>query len=118
MGCSLSKKNEKKEPLICSIVQSRPAKNLQRGANRTRAQPVEVCLEGLDDIDGQTQSCSSNVNKSKKSSTWSDEQLLAELKHLDRQTSLNIVKMFDEGNTIPFMCRYRRELIANLSPDE
>lgn len=117
MGCSLSKKDKKKEPDLPTI-QSKPAQNVGRTAIRTRARSDEESLMCTDDIDGQTQSCSSNAETSGKSSTWSDEQLLAELKHLDRQTSLNIVKMFDEGSTIPFMCRYRRELIANLSPDE
>lgn len=117
MGCSLSKKNEKKDPDLPTI-QPRRAKNVQHGANRTRGRPDEEILMGSDDNVGQIQSCSSNAKKSDKSGTWSDEQLLAELKHLDGQTSLNIVKMFDEGTTVPFMCRYRRELIANLSPDE
>lgn len=117
MGCLLSKKDREKGPDL-RIISSIPAKNVQHGANRKRARSDEESLMGSDNIDGQTPSCSNNVRKSNKSSTWSDEQLLAELKHLDRQTSLNIVKMFDEGSTIPFMCRYRRELIANLGPDE
>lgn len=117
MGCSLSKKDEEKDPYLPTI-QSGRAKNVQRKTSRTRARSDNESLLQSDDIDGQTQSCSSNANKSNKSSTWLDEQLLAELKHLDRQTSLNIVKMFDEGSTIPFMCRYRREMIGNLSPDE
>lgn len=50
--------------------------------------------------------------------TWTDEELLSKLKFLDYDTSSNIVRMFDEGSTIPFMCRYRRELIGNLSADE
>lgn len=49
---------------------------------------------------------------------WTDEELLSQLQLLDPETSSNIVRMFDEGNTIPFMCRYRRELIGNLSADE
>lgn len=51
-------------------------------------------------------------------SKWSDEELLCQLKRLDPETSSNIVRMFDDGNTIPFMCRYRREMIGNLSADE
>lgn len=51
-------------------------------------------------------------------SKWSDEELLCQLQRLDPETSSNIVRMFDEGNTIPFMCRYRREMIGNLSADE
>ncbi|XP_055324004.1 uncharacterized protein YdcI [Sitodiplosis mosellana] len=51
-------------------------------------------------------------------SKWTDEELLCQLQLLDSETSSNIVRMFDEGNTIPFMCRYRREMIGNLSADE
>lgn len=49
---------------------------------------------------------------------WTDEELLCQLKFLDYDTSSNIVQLFDEGNTIPFMCRYRRELIGNRDADE
>lgn len=50
--------------------------------------------------------------------SWTDEEFLCKAKCIDIDTSSNIVRMFDEGNTIPFMCRYRRELIGNLSADE
>lgn len=49
---------------------------------------------------------------------WTDEQLLCQLQYLDYDISTNIVRLFDEGNTIPFMCRYRRELIGNLDADK
>lgn len=53
-----------------------------------------------------------------RSTGWTDEQLLSQLQYLDFDTSSNIVRLFDEGNTIPFMCRYRRELIDNLDADK
>lgn len=111
MGCPLSKKSGK-DPEI-------PTRNVQRRTDRARARADEEFLVESNSSDGHTQS-GSNIGGQQldKSKTWTDEQLLAELKHLDRQTSLNIVKMFDDGSTIPFMCRYRRELIANLTPDE
>lgn len=49
---------------------------------------------------------------------WTDEQLLSELQHIDQGTSANIIRLFNDDNTIPFMCRYRRELIGDLSPDQ
>lgn len=49
---------------------------------------------------------------------WSDEELLCQLRNIDSKTSANIIKMFDEGNTIPFMCRYRREMIDHMDADE
>lgn len=51
-------------------------------------------------------------------SAWTDEQLLSELQHIDQQTCTNIIQLFNDDNTIPFMCRYRRELIGDLSPDQ
>lgn len=61
-----------------------------------------------------TQSTSMTARKT----GWTDEQLLSQLQYLDFDTSSNIVRLFDEGNTIPFMCRYRRELIGNLDADK
>lgn len=49
---------------------------------------------------------------------WTDDQLLSQLQYLDVDISSNIVRLFDEGNTIPFMCRYRRELIGNFDADK
>lgn len=49
---------------------------------------------------------------------WSAVQLLSDLQHIDRETSANITQLFEEDNTIPFICRYRRELIGNMSPDQ
>lgn len=62
---------------------------------------------------------SSSTNRANVQSThWTDEQLLAELQHIDREASANIIQLFKDDNTIPFICRYRRELIGNLSPDQ
>lgn len=49
---------------------------------------------------------------------WSDEALLCQMKNIDYQTSVNIVQLFEAGNTIPFMCRYRRDMINHLDADE
>lgn len=50
-------------------------------------------------------------------SPWTPEQLLSNLQGIDRATSANIIRLFDEDNTIPFICRYRRELTGNMDPD-
>lgn len=31
---------------------------------------------------------------------------------------MTITKLFDDDNTIPFLCRYRRHLIQNTSPEK
>lgn len=49
--------------------------------------------------------------------SWTAEQLLSNLQNIDLATSANIIRLFDEDNTIPFICRYRRELTGNIEPD-
>lgn len=85
-------------------------------AIRTRTETIDTNILA-------EKTASQNVSQRKLSlqsnrKTWSDKELLAELKSLNLATSANIVKLFDEGNTIPFMCRYRRELIGNFDADE
>lgn len=48
---------------------------------------------------------------------WTQPQLLSELQNIDFQTSLNIIQLFEKDNTIPFICRYRKELIGDITPD-
>lgn len=49
--------------------------------------------------------------------SWTVPQLLAEIQKLDFQTSQNIIQLFNDDNTIPFICRYRKELIGDMTPD-
>lgn len=84
-------------------------------------------LENSDNIDGSCFSTDSKPNAlhiSKCKSTqnivqpWNEPQLLSEFQNIDRYTAANIIKLFKEDNTIPFMCRYRKELIGNdMTPD-
>lgn len=48
---------------------------------------------------------------------WTVEQQLSNLQGIDRATSANIIRLFEEENTIPFICRYRRELTGNMDAD-
>lgn len=50
--------------------------------------------------------------------SWTESQLLSEIQNIDQRTSHNIIKLFNDDNTIPFMYRYRRELIGDLTPDQ
>lgn len=49
---------------------------------------------------------------------WDDYELLAEMQNIDRRTARTIIKLFEEENTIPFICRYRKELIGDMTPDD
>ena len=49
---------------------------------------------------------------------WKEHELLSEMQNIELETAKNIIRLFQEENTIPFICRYRRELIGDMSPDE
>ncbi|KAL5284637.1 SRBD1 family protein [Megaselia abdita] len=63
------------------------------------------------------------TNQNKRSSIegtrrpWNIFELLSETEHIDCNTSRNIVDLFDNENTIPFICRYRRDLIGHITPE-
>lgn len=50
--------------------------------------------------------------------TWTEPELLAQLQQLDYSTAKCIIQLFEDDNTIPFICRYRKETIGDLSPDQ
>lgn len=131
MGCSVSKQNLAKDD---DSIDVKPAKQLKAPKPvKRKIQSKSTAVECIDEVNFGTNadsnpqqrsitppsSVSSHRRRSKfNCKQWTDEDLLCQLQNLDNDTGSNIVRMFDEGNTIPFMCRYRRELIGNLSPDE
>lgn len=49
---------------------------------------------------------------------WDDYELLSEKNLLPETTSKNIITLFKEECTIPFIARYRKSLIGDMSPDD
>lgn len=43
--------------------------------------------------------------------------MLSEMINVDRWVAKNLVRLFDNENTIPFIARYRRELTSDMSPE-
>lgn len=123
---STSSSSSRKQVKSNQIKAKKPA---TKKAKPVPADETDDIQNGGDQIDGSKMSMqppksTSNRAKSTQSTAatrktgWTDEQLLSQLQYLDFDTSSNIVRLFDEGNTIPFMCRYRRELIGNLDADK
>ncbi|KAH8357199.1 hypothetical protein KR084_009263 [Drosophila pseudotakahashii] len=48
---------------------------------------------------------------------WNIHELLAETEKIQPQAARNIVQLFENENTIPFICRYRRDLVDHIAPD-
>ncbi|XP_018326633.1 S1 RNA-binding domain-containing protein 1 isoform X2 [Agrilus planipennis] len=46
---------------------------------------------------------------------WTDYELLGEFENLNYVIAENIVKLFEEGNTIPFIARYRRNFTGDIA---
>lgn len=49
---------------------------------------------------------------------WKKHELLAELEDIPTRNAQKIIDLFDDENTIPFMCRYRRDLIGDILPEK
>jgi transcriptional accessory protein Tex/SPT6 len=49
---------------------------------------------------------------------WKVFELVAEIENIDLNLSRTIVDLFEDEFTIPFLCRYRKDLIQNLSPNQ
>ncbi|XP_037957011.1 S1 RNA-binding domain-containing protein 1 [Teleopsis dalmanni] len=48
---------------------------------------------------------------------WNVHELLAETECIELNAAQNIVNLFNNENTIPFICRYRRDLVNEISPE-
>ncbi|XP_030573759.1 S1 RNA-binding domain-containing protein 1 [Drosophila novamexicana] len=48
---------------------------------------------------------------------WNIHELLAETEQIQPTAARNIVQLFENENTIPFICRYRRDLVDHITPD-
>uniref|UniRef100_A0A1I8NSA0 S1 motif domain-containing protein n=1 Tax=Stomoxys calcitrans TaxID=35570 RepID=A0A1I8NSA0_STOCA len=49
---------------------------------------------------------------------WTIDELLAETTNIEPRAAKNIVQLFENENTIPFICRYRRDLIDHIQPEQ
>lgn len=91
--------------------------NDNRNVDRIDGNKMTIQQQTTDRTKSTQSTCPTTTTMTRKTG-WTDEQLLSQLQYLDFDISSNIVRLFDEGNTIPFMCRYRRELIDNLDADK
>ncbi|KAG8300259.1 nucleic acid binding [Homalodisca vitripennis] len=49
---------------------------------------------------------------------WEQGELLSEMISVERRIAENIVKLFENENTIPFIARYRRDMTGDMSPED
>ncbi|KAK9876926.1 hypothetical protein WA026_015960 [Henosepilachna vigintioctopunctata] len=49
---------------------------------------------------------------------WQNFELLSQENSIQPDTAQSLIKLFEDGNTIPFIARYRRNVIGNMSPEE
>ncbi|KAF4105678.1 hypothetical protein G5714_013340 [Onychostoma macrolepis] len=93
----------KKEQPDDSFTFDEPAQKKQKTTNSAQGRPIKIksgnsCVEDL------------QMN-------WDAIQVLAEKSGVEQWVCANIVQLFQEENTIPFMVRYRKELINHMDAD-
>ncbi|KYN00022.1 PREDICTED: S1 RNA-binding domain-containing protein 1 [Cyphomyrmex costatus] len=49
---------------------------------------------------------------------WTDVDYISEVNNVDRRIAKNVVKLFKEDNTIPFIARYRKNMTGSMEPDK
>lgn len=64
-------------------------------------------------VDGNVQTFKPSNN-----TVWNDVDWLAEFNNINPWTAKNIINLFDDDNSIPFIARYRRDLTSNMEAEE
>lgn len=62
-----------------------------------------------------------NIEKKLKPSScaeWTDVEYISEIHNVDIHIARNVVKLFNSDNTIPFIARYRKNMIGSMEPDQ
>uniref|UniRef100_A0A673JMM0 S1 RNA-binding domain-containing protein 1-like n=1 Tax=Sinocyclocheilus rhinocerous TaxID=307959 RepID=A0A673JMM0_9TELE len=93
----------KKEEPDDSFTFDEPAQKKQRTTNAAQGRPIKLksgnsCVEDIE-------------------MNWDPIQVLAEKTGVEQWVCANIAQLFQEENTIPFMVRYRKELINHMDAD-
>lgn len=76
------------------------------------------CLPVKQNVAFKQESTSSKFTSNNNASLWVDYQLLAEMQCIDLYHARKLVELFDEGSTVPFIARYRKDLTGNMEPDQ
>ncbi|XP_073069713.1 S1 RNA-binding domain-containing protein 1 isoform X1 [Manis javanica] len=83
------------------------------GQSPVKKMKTEACPQG------QPVRCLANANNIKEEveMNWDIVQVLSERTNIELWVCANIIRLFNDDNTIPFIIRYRKELINNLDAD-
>ncbi|XP_012255907.2 uncharacterized protein YdcI [Athalia rosae] len=49
---------------------------------------------------------------------WSESEYLSEFNNIDRTVAENIISLFEQDNTIPFIARYRKDMTRGMEPEQ
>ncbi|XP_069678482.1 S1 RNA-binding domain-containing protein 1 [Periplaneta americana] len=77
-----------------------PVENEAGCSNSTQFQDEGTDFKGLDRME------------------WKEEDMVSEMEQIELWIARNIIRLFDEDNTIPFIARYRKEMTNDMSPEK
>ncbi|XP_046742768.1 S1 RNA-binding domain-containing protein 1 [Diprion similis] len=83
----------------------------QSAVNKKDEIPSTVELGSKDP--GQTNNFDENVH-----TEWSEPDYLCEFNQIDQQIAKNLIALFKDDNTIPFIARYRKEMTGGMEPEQ
>lgn len=92
------------------------SKKLEPKATKSKTTKAKIGIEPdnskIIDLDIETKSKISLEDE------WNEYELLAEKENLNCKTAEVIIKLFEAGNTIPFIARYRKHLTNDMQPEK
>ncbi|CAG9767210.1 unnamed protein product [Ceutorhynchus assimilis] len=106
-------KAAKKRKLANHNEATEPKKSKPKQAKATKKKEAPEEVEHLE-----TSNNSLNVSIENSSPMWDESMLLAEKSFIDEDVAKNLIKLWEEGNTIPFIARYRKNVIKDMTPED
>jgi len=129
------KKMMKRKLQIKNIKKSIKRKHKKRcNLNASVNKKSELKISSIDDMDTEVLECNQmdlitepeqiiedneNINSDViQCVEWTAVNYLQEINNIDKEIAKNIVKLLEEDNTVPFIARYRKEMIKSITSDE
>ncbi|KOC60832.1 S1 RNA-binding domain-containing protein 1 [Habropoda laboriosa] len=89
-------------------IQSRNVKNRKKEVQSTDKENIQQTLKDTSQILFNSVECNE----------WSDVDYVSEVNNVEKHIAANVVKLFNDDNTIPFIARYRRNMTNGMEADK
>ncbi|XP_006572266.1 S1 RNA-binding domain-containing protein 1 isoform X2 [Apis mellifera] len=105
--------NEKAKIEHIDITESRPLEKIQN--KNIKIKEKEIQDFNTENIKQVLKNTNFNSTEFKE---WTDIDYISEMNNVEKHIAENIVKLFNNDNTIPFIARYRKDMTGGMEPDK